>query len=794
MEIKRVSCDQFAGLLDREIDLDKGLNIIIGENESGKSSLVDLLYSLFFQSASLDKRRDKAFAGQYFPRTSGTVSGDVIDGTVRFAAEDGVYKLAKEWAGKEGRCRLTLPDGTVIRDEEKINEVLAEILQYGRGVYDEMVFASQKRDQTLLQGLLGDDPSGNVDELAVTIARAVMQTGGIELDAVEAELNETISDFEGRWDFDADAPEGGRRRGIQNKWKNGAGTILKAYYEKEEILALQQEAESAEKDVERFNAALAERKEELQSEEEKREAFVQIRALISERNSNRKLLETAQKEADEMQAAIAQWPEAEKQKTRAEDLKKQYDLAAKKQKYIEVKEQVEEKEKLSQELADIGQIDVSDLEALRKLPHEIRMLQTKLKGLDLIANIRQLGEAEIRVTSSVSGKPVEIDEGEVRITEPVTITIPGIAEIDLTPEGVDVEEIRKQLDAASQRQKAIYAKYGVASVDGLEDLKHRAEAQSAEIDRIGMRIDTLLHGEEWESLEQEGRAIPEGLPGVQEVSDEITALCGPNVDRFIGAKITQISGYIDKYGSFDELIAFEEQKRGELQILEEKAAGAVEIPKEFADITDADSFESELKTNIKRIRNQIEEANEELREAYQRLGEKSSEEYSEEYKAAAEAFERIKKEHARWAHIRDTFLQVKEDYKGDPMGDIEENFKHNLSLLTDGTVQVDSIREDLKASITSGRSLLSEEILSEGTKDTISLAFRLAMLKHLYPNGGCIAVFDDPFTDMDPKRTQAACRMIQEFAQENQVIFMTCDGKYKELLSGNMIMIDNDIQ
>ena len=405
MDIKRVSCDQFAGLLDREIDLDKGLNIIIGENESGKSSLVDLLYSLFFQSASLDKRRDKAFAGQYFPKTSGTVSGDVIDGTVRFAAEDGVYKLAKEWAGKEGRCRLTLPDGTVIRDEEKINEVLAEILQYGRGVYDEMVFASQKRDQTLLQGLLGDDPSGNVDELAVTIARAVMQTGGIELDAAEAELNETISDFEGRWDFDADAPEGGRRRGIQNKWKVGAGTILNAYYEKEEILALQQEAESAEKDVERFNAALAERKEELQTEEDNREAFVQIRAVISERNSNRKLLETAKREADEMQAAIAQWPEAEKQKTRAEDLKKQYDLATKKQKYLAVSAQVEEKEKLSKELADIGQIDESDLDALRKLPREIQMLQTKLNGLDLIARIRQLGETEIQVTSSVSGQP-----------------------------------------------------------------------------------------------------------------------------------------------------------------------------------------------------------------------------------------------------------------------------------------------------------------------------------------------------------------------------------------------------
>ena len=789
MDIKRVSCDQFAGLLDREIDLEKGLNIIIGENESGKSSLVDLIYNLFFQGTSLDMRRDKAFVGQYFPKTTGAVSGDIIDGTIRFETEEGVYKLAKEWTGKDSRCRLTLPDGTVIQNEEKINDVLAGILQYGRGVYDEMVFASQKRDQTLLRGLLSDKSSGNVDELAATIAKAVMQTGGIELGEAEAELNKTIGELDARWDFGADAPEGGRKRGIQHKWKVGERTILHAYYEKEEILALQKEAELAEKDVERINAALREQKAKLQAEEQRREAFAQVRAVISEQNSNRKLLDAVSKEADAMQAAITQWPEAEEQKSRAEELKKQFDLAAKKQKYLSVKTQVEEKEKLEQELAGIGHIDGTDLETLRKLPQEIRMLQTKLKGLDLIARINQLGETEIQVTSSVTGRPVTIEDGAVRITEPVTISIPGIAEIDLAPEGVDVEDIRKRLDAASQRQQEIYAKYGVASADELEDLKRRADAHIAAIKNIIVKIDSLLQGEAWESLEKEGRALPENLPGLQEVRDEIAAQCGSDVNLFIGKKEGQITEYAGRYGSFDNLIVLEQKKREELRNLEEKVAGAADIPEEFAGITNADKYEKELKASLDSIKDQIEDANADLREAYQKLGEKSAEEYSEEYTAALEAFERTKAEHARWVHIRDVFLQVKENYKGDPMGDIEENFKHNLSILTDGTIQVDSVREDLKASITSGRSLLSEDILSEGTKDTISLAFRLAMLKHLYPNGGCIAVFDDPFTDMDPKRTEAACRMIQEFAEENQVIFMTCDDKYKDLLSGNIVVI-----
>ncbi|MDD6733322.1 MAG: hypothetical protein PUE21_02110, partial [Lachnospiraceae bacterium] len=82
---------------------------------------------------------------------------------------------------------------------------------------------------------------------------------------------------------------------------------------------------------------------------------------------------------------------------------------------------------------------------------------------------------------------------------------------------------------------------------------------------------------------------------------------------------------------------------------------------------------------------------------------------------------------------------------------------------------------------------LTYSILSEGTKDTISLAFRLAMLEFLFPDGDGLAVFDDPFTDMDPSRMAASCKLIQKFAEKNQVIFVTCDEKYEEILSGNVI-------
>ena len=66
---------------------------------------------------------------------------------------------------------------------------------------------------------------------------------------------------------------------------------------------------------------------------------------------------------------------------------------------------------------------------------------------------------------------------------------------------------------------------------------------------------------------------------------------------------------------------------------------------------------------------------------------------------------------------------------------------------------------------------------------------RLAMLEHLYPEGGGLAVFDDPFTDMDPKRVEQSCKLIEKYAQNNQVIFVTCDEKYRNYLSGNIISV-----
>ena len=124
------------------------------------------------------------------------------------------------------------------------------------------------------------------------------------------------------------------------------------------------------------------------------------------------------------------------------------------------------------------------------------------------------------------------------------------------------------------------------------------------------------------------------------------------------------------------------------------------------------------------------------------------------------------------------------------MGDIEERFREYLGVITDGDLRLNSMNEKMAVQLESGPFAMTYDILSDGTKDTISLAFRLAMLEHLYPEGDGLAVFDDPFTDMDEKRVAQSCKLVQKFAEKNQVIFVTCDPKYQDFLSGNVIAVE----
>ena len=124
------------------------------------------------------------------------------------------------------------------------------------------------------------------------------------------------------------------------------------------------------------------------------------------------------------------------------------------------------------------------------------------------------------------------------------------------------------------------------------------------------------------------------------------------------------------------------------------------------------------------------------------------------------------------------------------MQDIADSFIRYLSIISAGRVSSEFPEANkLDMKIYSNDNQLDFRKLSEGTKETVSLAFRLAVLDHLFPEGGGIIVFDDPFTDMDAERAAQSCELIKECASRHQVIFLTCREDYLGILNGNNIRL-----
>lgn len=69
---------------------------------------------------------------------------------------------------------------------------------------------------------------------------------------------------------------------------------------------------------------------------------------------------------------------------------------------------------------------------------------------------------------------------------------------------------------------------------------------------------------------------------------------------------------------------------------------------------------------------------------------------------------------------------------------------------------------------------------SEGTTDQLYLALRLAVARELTPDAPLI--LDDAFVRFDNARLQAALELLQEIAEEKQVILFTCQSREQEML------------
>lgn len=111
--------------------------------------------------------------------------------------------------------------------------------------------------------------------------------------------------------------------------------------------------------------------------------------------------------------------------------------------------------------------------------------------------------------------------------------------------------------------------------------------------------------------------------------------------------------------------------------------------------------------------------------------------------------------------------------------------KYMKNLSSDGVEEI-LLGEDYSMKVRKDGALFPGEFLSNGAKDQLYLALRLAFIGHLFENGDVPIIFDDAFVQYDEKRREKVLKLLDE-ENLNQTLIFTCQGIDKKIMDNNNI-------
>ena len=198
------------------------------------------------------------------------------------------------------------------------------------------------------------------------------------------------------------------------------------------------------------------------------------------------------------------------------------------------------------------------------------------------------------------------------------------------------------------------------------------------------------------------------------------------------------------------------------------SAGGGAIPSAVArTLSDFDVREEECRSQLQEIRQQSEELRGMIKDC--RASQESIPSLQAEIRDLREQYNTCVKTLSYLEEARNLFTSRY-------MNPFLRSFRRYYGMLTGQSAESVQTDADLGIMILDQGLPRDPSLMSEGTRDMISLCRRMAMIDAMYPGEKPFLVLDDPFSNLDDERLKGGMRFLHTGSLEYQILYLTCHG------------------
>lgn len=515
MKLTRIRIEQFRQFRQplQITDLEPGINVYVGPNEAGKSSIVAALRAAFFERHRSSSVEDLRPWGD----SAATPSVEV---DFRFAGQD--YRLTKSFLGRK-RCELRI--GTSQLDGAAAEDRLAELLgfQYaGRGASGAehwgipgLLWVSQGTTQelkpavdhatdhlrTALNSAFGEVTSSQGDQVltqveearnelltpATGMPRGILQEALKRVAGLQAQLttlDAEIAAYQHQVDALAQLRSDHAADAQEQPWLACRQSQAMA---QEQLSAIAQVESLLGRDLQRqgeIEATVNWQRAELERLERQETMAVTQRSALQDASAASQRAgcqasewQTRMTQAQaQMDRAVSTLRQVRQRHARTQLLQQINDLRARTEARSTTLTQAQDHEarqrKLQQQLAGLS-LPQEDLHLLRKLELDRRELRIQQHAAATRLRFELLPDQQI----SLDGQALT-DGGERLLLRPARIDVAGFGRLEILPGGADLAELGQREQRLSHQQDVLMRQLGLASLEAAE-ARSSAQAQTA---------------------------------------------------------------------------------------------------------------------------------------------------------------------------------------------------------------------------------------------------------------------------------------------------------------------------